>query len=165
MRNGPVTLRLGLATALSVFACDQMLKWYLLAAYQLGTRGRVEVTPFFDLVLVWNRGISYGLFQQGPVGRWLLVALTLAAIVGIFLWLMRVKGRVLALGLGLILGGAAGNLVDRVVFGAVADFISLHAGGFYWYVFNLADCAIVAGVAALLYDSLLGSHKDAAKDT
>jgi signal peptidase II len=127
-----------------------------LSSARLGAGSRIEVTPFFDLVLAMNKGISYGLFQQdGSIGRWLLVMVNLAAI-GLFtFWLFRVNGRLMAAALGLLIGGALGNAIDRAIYGAVVDFALLHWGAWRWYVFNLADAAIVAGVIGLLYDALL----------
>lgn len=159
--SGPLS-RFGLATAGIVLAADQALKWWLLEGFGLAGRGVVQVAPFLDLVLVWNRGISYGLFQQdSEAGRWVLVALSVLAMAALALWLATTTGRPAALGLGLIVGGAAGNLIDRLVHGAVADFFQFHAWGYSWYVFNLADAAIVAGVALLLYDSVFAGHKSA----
>jgi signal peptidase II len=142
---------------------DQALKLWLLFAFDLQGRGVVRVTPFFDLVLVWNRGISYGLFQQdGRLGQWLLLGLTVAAIVLLWIWLARSASRLMVLSVGLIIGGAVGNAIDRMAYGAVVDFALLHLTtatfSFKWYVFNLADAAIVAGVAGLLYDSWAGRH-------
>jgi signal peptidase II len=123
----------------------------------------VALAPFVDLVLTWNRGISYGLFQQdGPFGQWALLAVKAAAVALLWVWLARAETRATALALGLIVGGAVGNAIDRVAHGAVADFVLLHVETatwrFDWYVFNLADMAIVAGVAILLYESVLGSR-------
>lgn len=153
----------GIAAALVVAALDQALKLWLLFAYGLAAKGRVPVAPFVDLVLTWNTGISYGLFQQnGPLGQWLLLALKAIAVVLLWIWLARAPGRLTALSLGLIIGGAVGNAVDRLAYGAVADFILLHLTTasitLNWYVFNLADAAIVAGVVGLLYDSLAGGR-------
>ncbi len=119
------------------------------------------MTPFFDLVLVWNTGISYGLFQNGGgFGQIVLLALKVAAVIVLLIWLLKARSRLVVAGLGLIIGGAIGNAVDRVLHGAVVDYALFHAqiGGkaYNWYVFNLADVAIVAGVAALLYDSVWG---------
>ena len=135
---------------------DQFSKYWVLNHTGLPDGERISVLPVFDLVLTWNLGISYGLFQQdGDIGRWLLIGLTMAATVLLAVWLWRSGDRLLAgLALALIIGGALGNLVDRIVFGGVVDFLYLHYGSFSWYVFNLADCAIVAGVGALLYESL-----------
>jgi signal peptidase II len=159
---GPLA-RLGLATAVATAVLDQALKLWLLFAFDLQGRGVVRVTPFFDLVLVWNRGISYGLFQQdGPLGQWLLLGLTTAAVVLLWIWLARSASRLMVLSLALIIGGAVGNAIDRMAYGAVVDFALLHLTtatfSFKWYVFNLADAAIVAGVAGLLYDSWAGRH-------
>ena len=142
---------------------DQAVKLWLLFGYGLAEQGAVALTPFFDLVLVWNKGISYGLFQQeSAAGRWVLLGLKLAAVVLLWVWMARVPTRWSAVSLGLIIGGAIGNAIDRLVYGAVADFAHFHittAGwAFSWYVFNLADVAIVAGVVGLLYESILGER-------
>jgi signal peptidase II len=157
---GPWT-RFGLTTALAAAAVDQALKLWLLFVVDLQSRGIVRLTPFLDLVLVWNKGISYGLFQQeGPFGQWALLALKTVAVALLLIWLARSASLLTALSLGLIVGGAVGNAVDRVAYGAVADFILFHlttgSFSFRWYVFNLADAAIVAGVAGLLYDAFAG---------
>ena len=154
-----VPFRLGLAAAVTVAAVDQAVKAWLLWGFELGGRGQVAVAPLVDLVLAWNTGISYGMFQEsGPLGQALLLAFKLAAVVVLSVWLMRTRSRLTGAALGLIIGGAVGNMVDRALYGAVVDFVLLHAtvGGrtFYWYVFNLADAAIVAGVAGLIYESL-----------
>jgi signal peptidase II len=153
--------RLGLATAAATALIDQALKLWLLFVFDLQARGIVHLTPFLDLVLIWNKGISYGMFQQnGPLGQWALLALTVAAVALLWIWLARSTSRLMVLSLGLIIGGAVGNAIDRVAYGAVADFVLLHlttaSFSFKWYVFNLADAAIVAGVAGLLYESLAG---------
>lgn len=156
--------RLGIAAAAIALIADQAFKLWLLFGYGIETRGGVRVTPFFDLVLVWNTGISYGLFpSEGTFGQTVLVLFKIAAVVFLAVWLWRAAGsRIVAIGLGLIIGGALGNTVDRLVHGAVVDFALFHIqiGGYdyRWYVFNLADVAIVAGVAGLLYDSLRGGR-------
>jgi signal peptidase II len=159
---GPFT-RLGLGIALAAAAADQALKVWLLFAFDLGARGRVKLVPFVDLILTWNTGISYGLFQQnGPLGQWALLALKVIAVALLWIWLARSAARLTALSLGLIVGGAVGNAIDRVAYGAVADFVLLYVStpsvNFTWYVFNLADVAIVAGVLGLLYESLAGGN-------
>lgn len=154
--------RLGLVVAGVTFLADQALKLWILFVYDLAARGRVAVLPFLDLVMVWNRGISYGLFQQeGVAGRLVLLAISVAACVFLVFWLKRDVSRIEAWALGLILGGAAGNAVDRFAYGAVADFVLLHGGGFEWYVFNIADAAIVVGVALLLYGAFQGRGRTA----
>jgi signal peptidase II len=162
---GPLT-RFALAVALVAAAIDQAAKLWLLFVFDLGARGIVTLTPFLDLVLIWNTGISYGLLrQEGPLGQWVLLALKAAAVVLLWIWLARTSSRLTALSLGLIIGGAIGNAIDRLAYGAVADFVLFHVTtasfSFKWYVFNLADVAIVAGVIGLLYETLVGG--DAAK--
>jgi signal peptidase II len=159
---GPLTTA-GVAAAAIVCALDQAIKLWLLFVFDLASRGVVAVIPFVDLVLTWNTGISYGWFQQeGPFGQWALLILKIVAVALLWIWLARAHSRLVALALGFIIGGAVGNAIDRLAYGAVADFVLLHvetAGWrFNWYVFNLADVAIVAGVAALLYESFLGGR-------
>lgn len=156
---------LGLAVAFATLMLDQAYKGWMLHVWNIAERSRVEVTPFFDLVYVKNIGISYSLFDQPSyAGQLMLAAFGIAATIGLWIWLARGgMGRLMAVCLGLIMGGAISNAIDRVVLGGVADFFSLHAFGFHWYIFNIADVGIVAGVAGLLYDSFLTSRKDAAK--
>ena len=156
---GPMT-RVGIATAILAAAADQAIKLWLLFIFDLGQRSPVSLGPFIDFVLVWNTGISYGLFpQEGPLGQWALFGVKLAAVALMWIWLARAGSRLIAVALGLIIGGAIGNAIDRVAYGAVADFILFHlttpTWRFNWYVFNLADAAIVAGVIGILYDSLV----------
>ena len=161
---GPFS-RFGLSAALAVLIVDQAHKGWMLQIYDIAQKGAVKLTPFLDLVLVWNRGISYGLFQQdGEVGRWALILFIVTMLGVLAVWLAAERTRFAALALGLVIGAAASNLVDRLVYGAVADFFSFHAYGYSWYVFNIADTAIVAGVAGLLYDSFFGRHKSASKE-
>lgn len=153
---------LGVVVAVAAAAVDQAAKLWLLFVIELGTRGVMTLTPFLDLVLTWNTGISYGLFpQEGPLGQWALLALKAIAAILLWIWLARATSRLTAVALGLIIGGAIGNAIDRLAYGAVMDFVLLHATtetfDFRWYVFNLADVAIVAGVVVLLYETLLGT--------
>ena len=159
---GPLT-GLGLAAAAIACALDQASKLWLLKVFGLADEGVVKLMPFVDLVLTWNTGISYGWFQQeGPFGQWALLALKAVAVALLWIWLAKASFRLSAIALGLIIGGAIGNGIDRLIYGAVADFVLLHAETatwrFNWYVFNLADIAIVAGVAGLLYESLWGEN-------
>ena len=160
---GPLSalgVSLGVVTAL----VDQANKWWMLKVFDIEAKGSVAVTPFLDLVMVWNRGISYGLFQQGSaLGQILLSGFAVVAVVALTLWLARMTSLIGAAGAGLVMGGAVGNAIDRLLHGAVADFFSFHAWDFYWYVFNVADAAIVAGVAGLMYDSIFNSHKKVSK--
>ena len=155
-----ILLRSGLIASVAALAIDQASKLWLLNVYELGRRGAVTITPFFDLVLAWNTGISYGWFQDtGPFGQTVLLTIKAIAVIVLAIWMARSGTRLAVIGLGLIIGGAVGNGIDRLAYGAVVDFVLLHAqiGGktYNWYVFNLADVAIVAGVAGLLYDSLV----------
>ena len=140
----------GLAAALAGLAVDQAHKAWMLGPFAIAEKGRVPVTPFFDWVLVWNRGVSYGLFtQDGDAGRWFLIVLGLAGTALFSWWMWRSERLLPALSLGLIAGGALANVIDRIIFGAVADFFLFHAGAFEWYVFNMADVWIVAGVIGM----------------
>jgi len=154
--------RFGLAVAVVAAAADQAAKLWLLLGLDLGARGSVTLTPFLDLVLTWNPGISYGLFrQQGPLGQWALIALKAIAVALLWIWLARASSRLTALSLGLIIGGAIGNAVDRLHWPGVMDFALFHLAigqsRYDWYVFNLADVAIVAGVIGLLYETLIAN--------
>jgi len=158
---GPFT-RLGLAVTLASAVIDQAVKLWLIYVTDLGSRGVITLAPFLTLVLTWNTGISYGLFpQEGPLGQWALLAIKAIAAVLLWIWLARASSPLTAVALGLIIGGAIGNAVDRLAYGAVADFLLFHITteniDFKWYVFNIADVAIVLGVAALLYETLLGT--------
>ena len=154
-------LRVGIISAVITVVLDQASKLWLLNGFDLARRGVVKVTPFFDLVLAWNIGISFGWFQNDSQAAQLaLMAVKAIAVVALAIWMARSHTFLATVALGLIIGGAIGNGIDRLAYGAVVDFALFHieiAGNtFNWYVFNLADVAIVAGVAALLYDSFLG---------
>ena len=151
----------GVTAALIIAMLDQASKLWLYYAYDLAAKSPVKVLPVVDLVLTWNRGISYGLFQQDSAfGQWALFGVKVAASIFLWAWLSQAATRLTAFALGLIIGGAVGNAVDRLLHGAVMDFVHLHTPsyGFNWYVFNLSDTAIVAGVALLLYESLQGDR-------
>ncbi|CUT11941.1 Lipoprotein signal peptidase EC 342336 [Bradyrhizobium sp.] len=154
-------LRAGILTAVVTLVADQASKLWLLNVFDLARRGAVTVTPFFDLVLAWNIGISFGWLQNdGQAAQMALMAVKVLAVVALAIWMARSHTLLATIALGLIIGGAIGNGIDRLAYGAVVDFALFHIeiGGktYNWYVFNLADVAIVAGVAALLYDSFLG---------
>jgi signal peptidase II len=155
---------LGGKVAVVTLLLDQIHKWWMLLVYKIQDKGRVRVTPFLDLVFVKNTGISYSMLDQSSYTWQLALAgFALLATVALWIWLSRgATNRLMAWSIGLIIGGAVGNAIDRVLLGGVADFFSLHAFGFYWYVFNIADVAIVAGVAGLLYESFVSSRNDAA---
>ncbi|UPJ57916.1 signal peptidase II [Bradyrhizobium sp. 192] len=151
----------GIFAAIVTLVADQASKLWLLNVFDLAGKGVVKVTPFFDLVLAMNIGISFGWLQNDSQAAQLaLMAVKAVAVVALAIWMARSHTRLATVALGLIIGGAIGNGIDRLAYGAVVDFALLHIeiGGntYNWYVFNLADVAIVAGVAGLLYDSFLG---------
>ncbi|MCP5431930.1 MAG: signal peptidase II [Alphaproteobacteria bacterium] len=159
----------GLALAAVVLLLDQASKILLLEAFRVPIFERppsyapgpsVEILPFFNLSLVWNWGVSFGLLQgDAPWQRWVLILFVVVVTGGLVVWLARVEDRGTGLAIGAVIGGALGNLIDRVFYGAVVDFVDLHAFGYHWYVFNLADSAIVLGVAGLLYVSFFGAGR------
>ena len=119
----------------------------------------LEVTGFFNLVPVWNTGVSFGLFGDTVTSRWILVAVALVIVVILLVWLARAESGIVSIALVLVIGGALGNVLDRVFYGAVIDFFDIHAFGFHWPAFNIADATIVIGTALLLYDGLFGSPR------
>lgn len=156
---------LGLKVALVTLVLDQGHKWWMLLGYGIRETGRVTAAPFLDLVYKLNTGISFSLFD-GHQYAWQLALAGFSIVASLALWAWLAKAgtnRVMAVSLGLIIGGALGNGLDRVFLGGVLDYFQPHALGIYWpTVFNIADVAIVAGVAGLLYDSLIASRNDAA---
>ena len=159
-----MTLRLyGSIAALLALLIDQASKQWLLFHYDIASKQPVRVTAFLDIVLAWNRGISYSLFTtDSDRGREILLGVTLAATASLAIWLWRSRSLVTVLALGLLIGGALGNAYDRFAYGAVADFIWFHAGTFSWYIFNGADVAIVCGVMVLIYGSFLARPRKGA---
>jgi signal peptidase II len=159
--------RFGLLVAAVVLVLDQACKALFL--YGMGwieTLGQpmngkqIEVLPFFDIVMVWNKGISYGLLQaDSAFERWLLAFFALGVTGFLVWWLRGIKDTRLALSLGLIIGGALGNVIDRILYGAVADFFYLHAFGYGWYVFNIADTAVVIGVVIMALDLVISEWR------
>lgn len=150
--GSPPMLRRGLGLAALVLILDQASKWWILTDVMAPPRV-IEVTGFFNLVLVWNPGISFGMFGGGE-GRWLLAGLAVAISVALVIWIARTVRPWLALALGLVVGGALGNALDRVIHGEVVDFLDFHLAGAHWPAFNLADSAITVGVIVMLVDSL-----------
>jgi signal peptidase II len=154
--------RYGLILAAAVFALDQLVKALFLYGLDFikSLSGLpvqpIEILPFFNVVMVWNPGISYGLFQaSSEFQRWILVIFSLGVVSLLIWWLRGIKDLRLAQAIGLIIGGAVGNVIDRIAYGKVADFFHLHAFGYSWYVFNVADTAIVFGVILMAVDLLL----------
>jgi len=155
--------RAGLIVAVASLAADQLSKNWLLYGLDfraLGPAARIPVLSFFDMVMVWNPGISYGLFPAGSrIGAILLIVLSLIAVAALSWWLAKAERLILAVGLGLVIGGALGNVIDRAIYGAVADFFHFYAFGHDWYVFNVADAAITVGVVVLLLEAFVRPEK------
>lgn len=141
----------GLGVAVLAFIADQFTKWLILSVVNLDERSPVRVTSFLDFTMAWNEGVSYSLFATHRQG-WL-IALSLSLTVLLWHWLAKAITRTSAFALGLVIGGALGNALDRYLHGAVADFVHFHIGRWSWYIFNVADIAIVAGVVLMIYDS------------
>ncbi len=144
----------GLLAAAAVTLLDQWSKWFMVEKVMQPPRV-IPVTPFFNLVLGWNRGVSFGLFNNSsPLNDWLLPAVALVIIVVLLVWMGKSKGLLVASSLGLIIGGALGNVIDRFRHGAVTDFLDFYIGSYHWPAFNLADAAITVGAVVLVADSL-----------
>jgi signal peptidase II len=154
----------GLIIAILALAADQLNKYWMIEIYGIGERGRVAVTSYLDLVMLWNPGISFGqLPQDSDLGRYLLIGFSIVAAIALTVYLAYAHSRLIAASVGLIIGGAIGNVIDRIVHGAVADFFSFHYAGYYWYVFNIADVAITLGVFGLLIDWIAPGHTKVSK--
>jgi signal peptidase II len=146
----------GITIALAILAADQASKWWILNRFDLPERGSVAILPFLNFTMVWNHGVTFGLLtSHGRDAPYLLGAVALAVVAALAVWLRRATNLLTALSIGAIAGGAVGNVIDRLRYGAVVDFIHAHALGHSWYVFNVADAAIVCGVVLLMVDSLL----------
>ena len=149
-------LKLGLPFTLLSFLLDQATKWWILNHVMEPPRV-IPVTGFFNLVLGFNTGVSFGLFGEAPA--WLLMAFILPMVAGLLVWMTRTDSRLTAIALGLVVGGALGNLLDRLRHGAVTDFLDFYVGAYHWPAFNFADVAIVSGVALLLIESVLAREE------
>ncbi|MEE2699424.1 MAG: signal peptidase II [Pseudomonadota bacterium] len=142
-----------------ILAFDQLSKWWIVF-YIMQPPQVIEIAPFFNLVMGWNYGISFGLLNSMPeISVWILPFLVFLITSGLIIWLYFIDKNSQAIGLGFIIGGAIGNLIDRLHFGAVVDFLDFHAWGFHWPAFNIADSAITIGAIMLVLDSLFESKK------
>ncbi len=158
-------LRLGLIIAAVVLALDQAAKLYFHDLLVVQGQHAIEVLPFFNLVTVWNYGISFGLFNSGSAGASIVfVVLALAIVAALGFWLRSADHPLVGVALGLVIGGAIGNVVDRVRYGAVFDFLDIHAFGWHWPAFNIADSAITVGVVLLCFDALFLTQRSAKKN-
>ncbi len=152
-------LRSGLLLAFVVLVLDQLTKWIVLEPLDLANNP-FAVTSFFNMVLVWNRGVSFGMFSEaGATGPWILTGLAFAVVIGLIYWLRQAEGWPTLTGLGLVIGGALGNVIDRIRFGAVVDFLDFHIAHYHWPAFNIADAAICVGAGLLLIAGLLSPER------
>ena len=153
----------GIVVAAIVLALDQLTKWTLLDWMLARAPGErlVPVTSFFNIVLVWNRGVSFGMFNNGDgrLNALAFSALAAAIVIGLLVWLRRTTQPLVVGGIGLVIGGAIGNVIDRLRFGAVVDFLDFHLAAWHWPAFNVADAAICVGVALIVIDGLLGRRE------
>ncbi|PCI46836.1 MAG: signal peptidase II [Alphaproteobacteria bacterium] len=148
---------LGLVIALSALVLDRVSKWWIMDVLDLPAIQMVRILPMFNLQWVENRGVSFGMLSaDGELGRWALIILTALIVLGLGIWLKSVQTRVLAIAIGLVIGGALGNIYDRIIFGYVADFLQFYVGEWSFAVFNVADSCITVGAALLIWDSFFG---------
>ncbi|MGY0482305.1 signal peptidase II [Endobacter medicaginis] len=154
----PPVSRRALGWAVVMFAivlvADQASKSWMLHGFDLPARGSAAILPGLNFTMVWNHGVTFGMFNGlGALGPVLLAGFAVAVILGLIWWLIRTPFPATGAALGAIIGGAIGNIVDRLRYGAVVDFIHAHAFGWSWYVFNIADAAVVCGVGVLLFEN------------
>ena len=156
---------LGLVVALAAFVADQLHKWWMLNIIGITAADQIKVTSFFNLIYVSNKGISFGMLQQDGSGQLFLAGFAVVIACALMIWLAQSgDSKLMAIAIGLIAGGAIGNAFDRLHLGGVADFFDFHVFGYHWPAFNIADTAIVAGIAGLLYDAFIINRNNAAKD-
>jgi signal peptidase II len=152
-------VRLGLVVAFLLLGLDQLTKWVALDLLDLAARP-ITVTPFFNLVMVWNRGVSFGMLNGvGALTPWLLPGLAVGVVIVLLFWLKRSEHALMAVGLGMVIGGALGNVIDRLRYGAVVDFLDFHLAGYHWPAFNVADAGICVGAGLILVDGLLAPRR------
>ncbi|MEM8627007.1 MAG: signal peptidase II [Pseudomonadota bacterium] len=148
-------MTLGLAIAVATFAIDQANKWWFIAGLGMSEGQTIELTSFLNLYYTRNLGVSYGLFQlNSDFGQRILAGIAVLISLGFLVWLIRTGSRLAGVAIGLIVGGALGNALDRITLGGVADFYQLHGFGYSWYIFNIADVAIVLGAGLLILQTL-----------
>jgi len=153
-------IRIGFPVAAAIIALDQAVKYWIVHDIMAPPR-IIEVSSFFNIVMVWNRGASFGLFSsQSPWTPVFLCTVAVVISIALSVWIYKAKSRWLATALGMVIGGALGNAIDRVMYGAVADFLDFHAYGYHWPAFNVADMAISVGVVMLLFDGLIDKRRD-----
>lgn len=150
----------GLLLALVIFIADQASKFALVDMLIARGHEGIDVLPFFKLVMVWNQGISFGMFSDGgEMRKYLLIGMALVITALMVGWMWRVQTRLLTTALAFVIGGALGNVIDRFRWGAVADFFYFHHGEWFWPAFNIADSAIFIGVVLLCWESIVNPEK------
>ena len=153
-------MRIGLLAGGIVLILDHLTKWLMRDVVLDGAR-YIEITGFFNLVEVWNRGVSFGLFaSSSPWTPVLLSALAIGISIVLLVWLRKAETLLLSIALGIVIGGAVGNVVDRILWGHVFDFLDFHIAGYHWPAFNVADSAIMIGVALILVDGFIAKMPD-----
>jgi len=158
--KGQDLMRWGLAAAAAVLALDQLAKLWVLGVFHAASSNVIVVLPVFNLAMAWNTGVSFGMFNSGSAGGTFIFAGVAAAIVAVLVWwLARARKPGLQVAIGMVIGGALGNIADRLVRGAVVDFLDFHLGAWHWFVFNLADAAICLGVLFIALDGLFGEKR------
>lgn len=150
---------IGIAIAIFTIIADQLNKWYLIVVFDIPSKSPIEVTFFFDLVMVWNRGISFGLFQS-EYSIYIFSVLSVFIVIILLFWLKDNDKKIISVALGLLIGGALGNVIDRLNYGAVADFYYFHIGDNYFPAFNIADSSVFIGACMLIIDSLFFDKKE-----
>lgn len=157
-------IKIGIALIVIGFLVDQIHKYYMLYVVDIGNTQPIEITSFFLLVLAWNTGISYGLLgSESPYWPYALTMFAVLLSAGFFYWLWTAKRALVSISLGLVIAGALSNALDRVLYGAVADFFYLSAGNYSWYIFNLADCWITFGAIGLIWDTFTTASDESKK--
>jgi len=156
----PRHARFGLILAILVAVSDQTSKWWIVDVVMQPPKF-IPVTDFFNLVLAYNRGVSFGMLNmQSEIGPWILAAVSLAITFGLLVWMWRANKKLTVVALSLIIGGAVGNVIDRLIYGAVVDFLDFHLAGYHWPAFNFADTAITCGAVAIICDSFFSTHQE-----
>ncbi len=157
-------LSIGFGLIAFIVAADRLTKEWIVHGLDLLSRGQIEITSFFNLTMVWNRGVSFGMFSDQALQAELFAAFSTIVAIGLAVWMVRSKDLFLTVTLGLVIGGALGNAWDRLIYGAVADFFDFHLMGWHFWAFNIADSAISIGVALLLWDSIFRSGQQQANE-
>jgi len=154
----------GLLIAVVIMALDQITKWWIVEQVMRPPQV-IPVTSFFNLVMGWNKGVSFGMFaSDSPLNRWILPALALAVVAALTVWMWKNTDTLIGAAIALVIGGALGNVIDRVRYGAVADFLDFFIGTYHWPAFNVADIAITCGAGLLIFDSLFRKQESPKRD-